>query len=199
MQNIYKKLNQVQSELKAPKSQINKFGNYNYRNQEDILEAVKPLLHKYNLALYLQDNIVFDNSRHYVEATATLVDIESGATIVTKALAREEEVKKGMDGSQITGASSSYARKYCLNGLFLIDDTKDSDYTNGIEAVNHYIEKKNATAPVVEPVKPSFSTDKCENCGAGIITAVAVYSKNKFGKKLCRTCQEKENKWTKKK
>lgn len=193
MQNIYKKLNLVQQELKAPKSQVNKFGNYNYRNQEDILEAVKPLLHKYELTLFLQDKIVFDNNRHYVEAEATLVDIESGSTIVTKALAREEEVKKGMDGSQITGASSSYARKYCLNGLFLIDDTKDSDFTNGVESVTRYIEsKQTAPKPVVEPTKPTFSTEKCEKCGAGIITLVANYSKNKFGKKLCRTCQESE-------
>lgn len=124
------RLRKVQTELKAPKGQTNKFGGYRYRSCEDILEAVKPLLDKYSLVLTLSDDIEFVEGRHYVKAIATLMDIYSDKTLTTSALAREEESKKGMDGSQITGASSSYARKYCLNGLFNIDDTKDSDATN---------------------------------------------------------------------
>ena len=119
----------VQTELKAPKGQFNKFGGYAYRSCEDILEAAKPLLAKYNLILFIGDEIVEIGGRIYVKATATIMD-STGNKIMSYAYAREEETKKGMDGSQITGASSSYARKYALNGLFLIDDTKDSDVTN---------------------------------------------------------------------
>lgn len=128
--NIYDKLVWVQNELKAPKSQFNKFGGYKYRNNEDILEAVKPLLLKYKLTLIVGDEVVLVGERYYIKATATLVDTESALTITNTALAREEESKKGMDASQLTGSTSSYARKYCLNGLFAIDDTKDSDTTN---------------------------------------------------------------------
>lgn len=127
---IYSKLLDIQNELKAPKSQFNKFGNYNYRNCEDILESVKPICKKHNAVVYLSDKLVLIGDRYYIEATATLVDVETSETAVVTAYAREEENKKGMDGSQITGASSSYARKYALNGLFDIDDTKDSDTTN---------------------------------------------------------------------
>ena len=129
--NIYEKLLAIQNELKAPKSQFNKFGGYNYRNCEDILEAVKPLCAKHKALVFLTDDIVQNGDRYYVKATATFVDVESPETpILVTAYAREEETKKGMDGSQVTGASSSYARKYALNGLFDIDDTKDSDTTN---------------------------------------------------------------------
>jgi hypothetical protein len=120
----------IQAELKAPKNQRNKFGNYNYRSAEDILEAVKPLLFKYKCLLYIADEIECINGRNYVKSTAFFTELETGKQIQVPASAREEETKKGMDGSQITGASSSYARKYALNGLFLIDDTKDSDFTN---------------------------------------------------------------------
>ena len=129
--NIYQKLVLLQNELKAPKSQRNTFGNYNYRSAEDILEAVKPLLKKYNLAQFISDSIINVADRNYVEATITLVNVENPLEqIIVSASAREEEVKEGMDGSQITGASSSYARKYALNGLYAIDDKKDSDVTN---------------------------------------------------------------------
>jgi hypothetical protein len=128
---IYEKLLNIQNELKAPKSQFNAFGKYKYRNAEDILEAVKPLCFKYKATLTLTDEIVLIGERYYVKATATLTDIEKPEwKIWITAYAREEESKKGMDGSQVTGASSSYARKYALNGLFNIDDTKDSDSTN---------------------------------------------------------------------
>ena len=122
-------LAQIQSELKAPKGQRNTFGKYNYRSCEDILEAVKPLLTERGLVLLITDDIVQIGERYYVRATATIYDSE-GSYISNSALAREEAVKKGMDASQITGATSSYARKYALNGLFAIDDTKDADATN---------------------------------------------------------------------
>ncbi len=135
--NIYEKLMKVQQELKAPKGQYNSFGKYKYRSCEDILEAVKPLLDKYKLTLTLTDTIVpASETRFYVKATARLINLEpinqgekigEIETIENTAFAREDAEKKGMDGSQITGTASSYARKYALNGLFLIDDTKDAD------------------------------------------------------------------------
>ena len=128
--NIYEKINKIQVELKAPKSQRNNFGNYNFRNCEDILEALKPLLLREKIIIQLSDELVQIGDRFYIKATATLIDVESGEKHSTTAFAREELSKKGMDGSQITGASSSYARKYALNGLLAIDDTKDSDTTN---------------------------------------------------------------------
>ena len=129
--NIYEKLLKAQVELKAPKGQYNSFGKYKYRSCEDILEALKPVLNKFKLTLFIKDDVVEVNTRNYVKATIILVNIEKPDEIIEiSALAREEETKKGMDGSQITGASSSYARKYALNGMFMIDDTKDSDSTN---------------------------------------------------------------------
>ena len=124
---VYEKLSKVQSELKAPKGQYNSFGKYKYRSCEDILEAVKPLHAKHGVVLTVGDEVVEISNRFYVKATATFVDIESGEKIINTALAREDDAKKGMDGSQITGTASSYARKYCLNGLYCIDDTKDAD------------------------------------------------------------------------
>jgi hypothetical protein len=124
-----KELIAIQSELKAPKSQFNKFGGYKYRKAEDILEAVKPLLNKQKCTLTITDDIVMVGNRIYVKATATIKN-EKGECDTTTGWAREEESKKGMDGSQITGASSSYARKYALNGLFAIDDNADSDTTD---------------------------------------------------------------------
>ena len=128
--NVYEKLIAIQSELKAPKSQYNNFGKYAYRNCEDILESLKPLLKEHKSTIYIADEIVTVLERFYVKATVTFIDVESGESITNTAYAREEESKKGMDGSQVTGASSSYARKYALNGMFAIDDTKDSDFTN---------------------------------------------------------------------
>lgn len=127
---IYEKLLSIQTELKAPKGQRNNFGKYNYRSCEDILEAVKPLLKKEKCTLIINDEIERIENRYYIKATVNLIDVEAGEKISVNAYAREEESKKGMDGSQVTGASSSYARKYALNGLFAIDDTKDSDATN---------------------------------------------------------------------
>lgn len=122
---IYEKLRNIQSELKAPKNQHNKFGNYDYRNCEDILEALKPLMKAYDCVLTLSDEVINIGERFYIKATARLFDGEG--EITNSAFAREALTKKGMDDSQVTGASSSYARKYALNGLFCIDDTKDAD------------------------------------------------------------------------
>ena len=122
------KLLKIQTELVCGKNQRNTFGNYNYRSCEDILEAVKPFLKELELTLRLEDELVYIGERYYIKAKAVLSDGKD--EIVNIAYAREEETKKGMDGSQITGASSSYARKYALNGLFLLDDVKDSDATN---------------------------------------------------------------------
>lgn len=128
MSNIYSKLMTIQSNLKAPKGQYNNFGKYKYRSCEDILESVKPLLSLHDCALVITDDIVMLGERIYVKATAKL--ISGSEHIESSAFAREEDTKKGMDSSQVTGAASSYARKYALNGLFCIDDTKDSDTTN---------------------------------------------------------------------
>lgn len=125
------KLMLIQASLKAPKNQRNAFGNYNYRSCEDILEAVKPLLYETQTTLTISDDVVEVGGRIYVKATATLKECESWEIIESvSALARESETKKWMDESQITWASSSYARKYALNGLFCIDDTKDMDALN---------------------------------------------------------------------
>ncbi len=125
--NIREKLAAIQSELKAPKNLYNSFGKYSYRNAEGICEAFKPYGKKYGLSLVLSDDVVEIGGRVYVMATATLYDTESPESIGVSAYAREAETKKGMDDSQVTGATSSYARKYALNGLFLLDDTKDPD------------------------------------------------------------------------
>lgn len=125
--NVKEKLLQVQQKLNAPKKQFNKFGGYNYRNCEDILEAAKPLLNEVKATVTISDSIEIIGQRTYVKATATFIDCDSEDEINNIAYAREEESKKGMDASQLTGATSSYARKYALNGLFLIDDVKDAD------------------------------------------------------------------------
>ncbi|HEL1705458.1 TPA: ERF family protein [Streptococcus suis] len=125
---LRKKLLNIQRDLKAPKGQYNNFGKYSYRNAEDIMEALKPLLVDTNTVCYCQDDYIEQiGGRYYLVATIVFADVETDNAIVVKARAREEENKKGMDGSQITGSASSYARKYALSGLFLIDDNKDAD------------------------------------------------------------------------
>ena len=139
----------IQQELKAPKWQFNKFGGYKYRSCEDIIEAVKPLLGKYGCVLNMNDEIVCVEGRFYVKATATLLCEDW--SFATTAYAREEEVKKWMDGAQITGSASSYARKYALNGLFAIDDGVDPDSTNKWE------DKESAPAKEEKAEKPWFN------------------------------------------
>lgn len=144
---MHDKLLRIQQELKVPKNNTNSFGNYKYRSCEDIIEAVKPLCHRENLVLTLSDKIVCVGNRNYVKAVAELAGIDMEGKVrplfQTTAYAREEETKKGMDGAQITGSASSYARKYALNGLFAIDDTKDPDATNTHE------EKEELPTPVI--------------------------------------------------
>jgi len=149
-ENILEKLSNVQNELKAPKNQKNNFGNYNYRSAEDILEAVKPLLKTNRLSLILSDELKNIGDRYYINAIATIYDLDSEKTISNTAYAREEETKKGMDGSQITGTASSYARKYALNGLFNIDDTKDADTDEYQKQVKQEVKTKTQSGTQTE-------------------------------------------------
>ena len=168
---VYKKLFEVQMELKAPKNQRNTFGNYNYRSAEDILEALKPVLAAHEATVFISDKVVVkENNCAYIEATATFVDIETGESISTTAFAREAENKKGMDPSQITGSASSYARKYALNGLFLIDDAVDPDsdshqkITGGqSQGSNRKFTKDDVTALRLDLVKLATATGKDVN------------------------------------
>lgn len=186
---IIEKLLAIQNELKAPKGQFNKFGGYNYRSCEDILEAVKPLCEKHKCAVILSDEIVSVGQRYYIKATATLHDAESDATITNTAFAREAESKKGMDESQITGTASSYARKYALNGLFCIDDTKDADTNEYRNAANN------------APSKPTAAPERimCTVCGQeikpaknGAQTLSAAQIAHMTGGK-CIACHKKAN------
>ena len=147
---IYEKLAKIQSTLKAPKGQYNAYGKFYYRSCEDILEAVKPLLAEAKATLTIGDELELVGNRYYVKATVRFIDLETDAQIMNTAYAREDDTKKGMDGSQVTGASSTYARKYALNGLFCIDDTKDSDMTNGMPDQENGQDSKNQNA---KPVK----------------------------------------------
>lgn len=184
--NVYEKLGRVQQELNAPKGQYNSFGRYSYRSCEDILKAVKPLLGEVKAALTISDALELVGERYYIAATATLTDIESGGQISVTARAREESEKKGMDASQVSGAAGSYARKYALNGLFCIDDAKDSDSTNEDEA----------KSGGMQPPGPS-----CEMCGNEIMpyndgkkaytaAEMAQRSKSMFGHNLCARCSK---------
>jgi hypothetical protein len=130
MKSVINKLSAVQAQLRVPKNQFNAFGKYKYRSCEDILEAAKPLLAEHGLVLTISDDVKQLEERFYIQSTATLICIETGECMTTTAVAREPDQKKGADESQVTGATSSYCRKYLLNGLFLIDDTKDADATN---------------------------------------------------------------------
>lgn len=193
---VYAKLLAVQCQLKAPKSQYNQFGKYNYRSAEDILEAVKPVCQEVGAVIYMTDRVRYVEGRHYIEATATFVDVDTGEYVMVSAFAREDESKKGMDGAQLSGATSSYARKYALNGLLDVDDCKDSDEMDGVEA--RTAEFKRAT-----PVE----TFLCDSCGE-VITAtkkrdgtmwepadMVVYSRLKFNDRcLCAACMKKESK-----
>ena len=151
---FYAKLAEIQRTLNAPKNQFNSFGKYKYRSCEDILEGVKPLLK--GLFLSISDEIVLIGDRYYVKATATITDGENSHS--ASAMAREEESKKGMDAAQVTGATSSYARKYCLNGLFGIDDAKDADTDEHKQQQSaHQPEKQSKPQPTPEQILKSFS------------------------------------------
>ena len=197
--NIREKLGAVQKTLKAPKSQYNSFGKYNYRSCEDILEAAKPLCVDNGLVLTISDEITLVGNRVYVKATATVADTESGEVISVSGMAREAEDKKGMDPAQLTGATSSYARKYALGGLFALDDTKDADATN--DHKGKAMANKAEAAGIGEQVKEY----KCCDCGkdfnaftdktgktwsAGQVYHMAE-SSNTDGKARCSTCKKK--------
>ena len=197
--NIREKLGAVQKTLKAPKSQYNSFGKYNYRSCEDILEAAKPLCVDNGLVLTISDEITLVGNRVYVKATATVADTESGEVISVSGMAREAEDKKGMDPAQLTGATSSYARKYALGGLFALDDTKDADATN--DHKGKAMASKAEAAGIGEQMKEY----KCCDCGKEFKeyidkngktwTAGQVYhmseSNNTDGKARCSACMNK--------
>lgn len=154
---IHQKLFKIQQNLKAPKGQYNKFGKYKYRSAEDILNAVKPLLKEQEMILTISDDVVCVGDRNYVKATATIFSGDDG--FKTTALAREALVKKGMDEAQVTGSASSYARKYALNGLFAIDDTKDPDtQDNRVKTKNPAFK----THDTVDAVKAKLKTQPTE-------------------------------------
>ena len=194
---INEKLAQIQQNLKAPKNQRNSFGNYNYRSCEDILEAAKPHLAKQGCVLTLSDSIVLVGDRVYVQATARITD--GSEEISTTALAREEETKKGMDAAQITGSASSYARKYALNGLFCIDDTKDADYAPPAKTA----EPVKNPEPVKKPDPVKAAKYVCADCGKELepycdetgkpvsLRAHAYRAEAKFGRVLCLDCINK--------
>ena len=148
-------LAKIQALVKAPKGQFNNFGKYKYRSCEDIVEAIKPVINPLGFALTLSDEVILIGQRFYIKATATLTDGKE--TYTAAAFAREEKKKKGMDGSQITGASSSYARKYALNGLFAIDDTKDADSTNTGK------EELKTASPAISDKEKDYLTELLEN------------------------------------
>ena len=173
-------LNKIQKELKAPKGQVNKFGGYKYRSCEDIVESVKPLLDE--AILLLNDELVLIGDRFYIKATASIVF--NNKFITVSAFARESLTKKGMDESQITGATSSYARKYALNGLFCIDDTKDADATN-----KHDKEEVKEEEVIDAGWNENDIKLTCTKCKCELTQAENTYSLGKYGKSLCRKCQ----------
>lgn len=162
--NVFEKLQHIQSSLKAPKNQYNKFGQYYYRNCEDIQEAAKPLLKEVKAALTVGDELVLIGERYYIKATARFFDCESNEVIENTAYAREEQEKKGMDVSQVTGSTSSYARKYALNGLFCIDDVKDADNQDNkkepSKTTNRGAKANNKQATETPGTKPDNKTEK---------------------------------------
>lgn len=175
---FYEKISDIQSRLKAPKGQYNEFGKYKYRSCEDILEALKPFLSTHSLFLNIKDDIITVGDRYYIKATVYISDGKE--KVESAAFAREPLDKKGMDEAQITGSASSYARKYALNGLLCIDDTKDSDFENNGE-----------------------QSPKCECCGRIFEEQIIngkkhspqeVFSmvRKRYGKAICKNCREKE-------
>lgn len=198
---IYEKLSAIQQELKAPKGQFNSFGKYKYRSCEDILEAVKPICAKHKTALVLLDSITEVNGRFYVTAQAQLHDCESDNAVTATAYAREPEKKTGMDESQITGTASSYARKYALNGLFCIDDTKDAD-------TDEYKQQEKKEKPSKEEMQSFNQAYKeqfdytCQDCKQPItpqsfngklyrVSDISKGAMKKYGVPLCWACMEK--------
>ena len=181
--NLEEKLAVIQQELIAPKNQFNKFGNYNYRSCEDILEGLKPCLLKVRAAVTITDEIVLIGDRYYIKASAILRDCESEKVIINTAYAREEESKKGMDASQITGSTSSYARKYALNGLFCIDDVKDADSRDNrtkeaTEQKEAEAEQKKIESSKISKVKVDALKARCESESVSLDKLLELYKVN---------------------
>lgn len=196
--NIYEKLAAVQQELKAPKDKKNTYGGYSYRSAEGILEAVKPVLKKYDASLILFDNIEAIGGRIYVKATAQFVDPKGGLNhdgtqVSVTAYAREAEAKKGMDESQITGTASSYARKYALNGLLLIDDTKDAD-TDEYHRQTQETPKKEKAVAVPKAETPEDDGAKISPRKASLIGELAEQAKVDLKTVLLKPVTELTNK-----
>lgn len=199
---IYEKLSAIQQELKAPKGQYNSFGKYKYRSCEDILEAVKPICAKHKTALVLLDDIKEVSGRFYVMAQAQLHDCESDGAVTASAFAREPGDKKGMDDSQVTGTASSYARKYALNGLFCIDDTKDADTDEARRQEEAEKEKACQDEPQTPAIPQEASHIMCQRCGRDIyptkkkngeiwaVSDIAKYSLKRFKKEMCPDCMK---------
>lgn len=199
---LTEKLIAIQAQLKAPKDKMNNFGGYKYRSCESILEAVKPLLQTQGCILTVSDEIVESGSRIYVKAKATLSDGESECS--TFGFAREPESKKGMDEPQVTGTASSYARKYALNGLFAIDDTKDADTDEYAKETGRAAQRQPAAAKKAAQQAPPM-TFNCAACGQQIVgetinghtysgVSIAEQTAKKFGRCLCWTCAQKQGK-----
>ena len=178
MQKIYEKLAAIQAELHSPKSEYNAFGKYSYRTAEAILEAVKPFLKAQGCLLNCSDELLLIGDRYYIKATATIVAVEDGSSVSTTAWAREELDKKGMDQSQVTGASSSYARKYALNGLLAIDNTPDSDATNVGDGAATKDQAKKSVKKVAKTVQEASSPAGQGNVSAKKPDAPAPGSEN---------------------
>lgn len=183
---IYAALMAVQAELKAPKGQHNSFGKYDYRSAEDIIEAVKPLLKENGLFLNMSDDIVLIGDRYYVRATVKVVDVVTGESVQTSALAREAAQKKGMDESQVTGTASSYARKYALNGLFAIDDTKDADTDAYAKRQQAAQKSEQDRKSAMHALNTAIKTVGAQNAEASAIASV------KFGKTSTREMTTEE-------
>lgn len=180
MADLTKKLATIQSRLKAPKNQYNSFGKYKYRSCEDILEALKPLANEQGCTITIEDSPIMVGEWHYIQATATLSDGYNSKSV--KAYARESETKSGMDSSQITGTASSYARKYALNGLFAIDDTKDADTMDNRQKVEPNPEAKEL-AKVKAQLKQAKTADEIKN-----VLSLYLYSELKEQvKELCKS------------
>lgn len=178
--NVYEKLAVIQQELIVPKNQYNSFGKYNYRSCEDILEGLKPCLQKVKAAVTVSDELVQIGERYYIKATATLYDAESSESVSNTAYAREDEGKKGIDVSQVTGATSSYARKYALNGLFCIDDVKDADtrdnrQNEATEQAKAEEQQKEIERMKISEIKVKSLQARCEKEGVAVEKIVNLY------------------------
>lgn len=198
------KLMEIQTKIKAPKNLYNSFGKYKYRNAEGICEAVKPYLEEFKCALTLTDDIIEVGGRIYVKATATLRDTETLESISVSAMARESEEKKGMDESQITGTASSYARKYALNGLFLLDDTKDADseeYHNQIEEKKKEAEMEKQAAEIakmkIASVKVDVIKKRCADDGIPEEKVLKLYKIKSFEEMTENQFRNASDNWSK--